>query len=80
MVCLIHQDQFEVLRMELHHAIARSETPDGSDCNIGSASSMGASHFDFNGLVWIGIGTMPSCLLDKFPPMNKYERLRGMGI
>ena len=41
---------------------------------------MGIPHLDIDGLVWIGIGTMSSCLLDKLPAMDKNECLRCIAV
>ena len=41
---------------------------------------MTVPHLDVDGFVGVGIAAMPSCLLDKLPPMNKDECLSGDGI
>ena len=41
---------------------------------------MGIAHLDIDGLVWIGIGTMPSCLLDKLSAMDENECPRCIEI
>ena len=76
---LIYQDQFEALRVELGHSFTRYETPDRGDGDVRSARSMTIPHLNVNGLAWVGICTMPSCLLNKLSSVDKYQSLCGMG-
>lgn len=41
---------------------------------------MGVPHLDINGLVWISIGTMSSCLLDELSAMDKNECLGCIAV
>ena len=80
MVCLIHQNQFEILWAELHPPIPGSKAPDRGNRNVGSTRSMRISHLDVDSLARVSIGAMPSCLLDKLPTMDEYECSCGIGI
>jgi hypothetical protein len=65
MMCFINEYEFESVWIELEHSVPRNNALKACHSDICGPSGMHCTHLYLDPLVRVGIGTMPSSLLNK---------------